>query len=95
MGALLKQMTASCRPNILVEELPDETVVLIDEDRRVAYSINAAGGRIWGLLGPNRRLADLVDETVALYGIDPQTAESDVVSFCRSLEKCGLVRLQG
>lgn len=94
MNTQLNNTTVACRANVLVEELPDDTIVLIDEDRRVTYSINASGRQIWSRLEQERLLGELVEETVNEFGVDRGVAEQDIVSFLESLKDCGLVTLQ-
>ena len=85
--------TMSCRANVLLEALPDDSVVLIDEERRVSCSLNATGRRVWEWLAPPPTMDELVDRLVANYAVDRAVAEGDLLLFLQRLAALGLVTI--
>jgi hypothetical protein len=78
--------------NLLTSELDGETVMM-SLARAAYYGLDATAQRIWSLLAQPCRVADLCDQLVAEYAVDPQVCQREVCAFLTELNQEGLIRV--
>lgn len=66
---------------------------LLDLRSSTYYSLNAVGSEIWGLVKEPRAVADIRDELLARYDVDPARCYDDLVALLRKLADAGLIRV--
>jgi hypothetical protein len=69
----------------------DREVVAIDLDSSMYLSTNESGVLLWRRLADGTTRAELVEELVRAFGIDPVRAEADVAGFLAELEARNLL----
>jgi hypothetical protein len=69
----------------------DGEIVALDNGESVYLATNRAGTLIWRKLAEGTTRADLVDELVATFAIDPERATTDVDTFVGDLQAKGLL----
>lgn len=69
----------------------DDELVVHDPRTGGAYVLNATAARLWSLCDGSRSAEMVVEEIVALYGIDSQVAAVDVAEFLTELAEAGLL----
>lgn len=80
----------SRNPSIIWTKL-DRNVVLLNIELAHYFETNAVGGLIWELLDEPRPVADIVEQVVARYRVDPEQCQADVLKFLDALDKSGLL----
>ncbi|HWH01560.1 MAG TPA: PqqD family protein [Pilimelia sp.] len=77
---------------VVWQDVPDAELVLLNPNTGGYYGLNATGGRLWRALASRPRSPDeLVDELVAAYRVDRDTARADVARLVAALRDAGLV----
>ena len=79
---------------ILFTEL-DDTVVMMDTRKGRYYELDAVGARIWALIEPGPRVAELCEAVAAEYDVDRDTCRADVVAFLDELGGLGAIEVRG
>lgn len=78
---------------ILFTELGD-TVVMMDTRVGRYYELDAVGARIWALIEPGPRVAELCEAVAAEYDVDRDTCRDDVLAFLDELGDLGAIRVR-
>lgn len=63
-------------------------------DLNSIFTLNAVANDIWALLDGKRMVAEIVEQLVQEYDVDPSTLASDVCRVLDELSSEGLVRLE-
>ena len=66
-------------------------VIALDEDSLVYLSANRTGGALWQELAAGTTRERLIERLAADYGIDAETAATDVDDFVAQLDVQGLL----
>ncbi len=69
----------------------DDTVVVLDLNSGDFFELDDVGCRIWQALDGAKTLEQHAQSLVAEYGIDVDTARSDVIGFVAELDTMGLL----
>jgi coenzyme PQQ biosynthesis protein PqqD len=72
--------------NVAWRIIGDEAVLLSAEDSSV-HSLDAVGTRIWELCDGEKTVSEIIDQVVAEFEVERETAEKDVVEFIEELMK--------
>jgi len=78
--------------NLLSTELDGETI-LMSLERSAYYGLDSTAQRIWSLIARPCRVADLCDQLIAEYAVQPEACRRDVPAFLAELSREGLVRV--
>lgn len=73
--------------------LDDEEVVL-DARQGKYFGLNEVGRFVWTRIQSPARVSDLVDALLAEYEVEPEQAESDVLTLLGTLAEKGLIEVQ-
>jgi hypothetical protein len=68
-----------------------EEAMLIDEDSKLYFGINASGNLLWSAITEATELGSLTDLLATEFGLPDDRAWTDVVQFVTELERDGLV----
>lgn len=68
-----------------------EAVVIVIDERKL-HALNEVGTFVWSR-ARRRTVAEIVDEVVAEYEVDAETATRDVIAFLSELLALGAVRV--
>ncbi len=79
------------RPEIDVNTLPDQTVLLFQKDTSLAVPINQAGALIWEMCDGAHTLAQIVDRLAEIYDQERSRIEQDSRVFLDELIRLGFV----
>jgi len=74
----------------VVAQKAGDSLVLLDVDSGLYFSLDGIGDRIWSL-SDGRSAAAIVDEICAEYEADRTTVETDVLELLQELESEGLI----
>lgn len=77
---------------ILSTTLGDE-VAMMSIDEGVYYGLNPVGARIWHLIEEPLSVAQICDQLIAEYDVDPDTCRRDVAAFIDALRTKEVVHL--
>jgi hypothetical protein len=77
---------------LLSTKLDGETI-LMSLERSAYYGLDTTAQRIWSLIATPCRVADLCDQLIAEYAVQPEACRRDVPAFLAELSREGLVRL--
>lgn len=80
------------RNNAILWKLIDGKVVLLDMDEARAMTLNDVGSHIWMALEKQKTHDELVQDVVAAFDIDEDTAKKDTHSFLNEMIKKDLIR---
>lgn len=69
----------------------DDTVVMMDLEEGQYYELDPVGARIWALIEPGLRVAEVCEALAAEYDGDPGTCRDDVLAFLEELHGLGAV----
>ena len=69
----------------------DDTVIILDLKEGDFFELDEVAARIWNGLDGVRTIEELARALVDQYGIDIETARSDVIAFVSDLYAKGLV----
>ena len=81
-------------PEALFQDVSGETVIL-DLKSEQYFSLDEVGSRIWQLIKENADLQEAFDILLEEYNVDAGQLEIDLTTLVASLERAGLVTLQG
>jgi len=85
-------------PNIVSRLIADE-MILVPIRKNVGdleniYTLNETAARIWELIDGERSMAEIHQQMVDEYEVDPQQAEQDLLEILESLlAECALVKV--
>ncbi len=65
--------------------------MLLDEDNKLYFGINASGNLLWSAITEATELGSLADLLATEFGLPDDQAWTDVVQFVTELERDGLV----
>ena len=81
-------------PDVLSRVLDGEAV-LLDLGSGAYFGLNEVGTRAWELIGDGRTKRELRDALLQEFEVAPEKLDQDLDELLASLEKRGLVRLEG
>ncbi|MDF2903815.1 MAG: hypothetical protein K0S25_1453 [Bacillus sp. (in: firmicutes)] len=79
-------------PGNLVSDMDGEKVMLNIENGKY-YNLGELGGNIWGLMESEIKIDILIANLLAVYEVEPNECEQQVLSFVNTLYKEGLVQI--
>lgn len=82
------------KPGIEWQAVDDE-IVALDLEASAYLAVNDSGTRLWPLVAAGATEADLVEELVSTFEIDPARAQADVRAFVERLRSLSLVADEG
>jgi hypothetical protein len=71
----------------------DQEVVVLDSRRDVYLATNQTGAHLWRALIEGTTRSELVDVLVTTFGVDEETATTDVGAYLDSLDEQGLLEV--
>ena len=74
-------------------EIAGEAVIL-NLQSGLYYGLNAVGARAWALLQQPRTVADIRDELLSEYDVEPEQCEADLIDLLAALSAEGLVEIR-
>ena len=80
----------ACRDRFIDAEIDGEIVALSIE-QGICYGMNRVASRIWNLLAKPIRICDLCAELLAVYRVDPDICERQVLDLLAELRTEGLI----
>jgi hypothetical protein len=69
----------------------EEQILALDPLSSTFFNTNRAGALLWSALSRGRTREELIDQLVANYGIDAETAAQDVDAYLKVLARHGLL----
>ncbi len=85
----LSQNVVQC-PNVLVQNLADEAV-LLNLDSEAYFGLNEVGTRMFAVLQEHNSIADAHQQLLAEYDIDSEKLKTDLLNLIQQLVEQGLV----
>ena|SRR5579864_4516873 len=82
------------RPEVDVNPLPDQTVLLFQKDTSVAVPVNQAGAAIWEMCDGAHTLDQIVDKLAEVYDQERGRIEQDARTFLGELMRLEFVDRQ-
>jgi len=79
-------------PEVLFQEVSGE-MVLLDLASESYFGLDEIGARIWGLLGEDKNVDQILDTLLQEYEVDRETLEADVEELLGSLLEAGLIEV--
>ena len=79
------------RPEVDLNPLPDQTVLLFQKDTSLAVPVNQSGAAIWEMCDGAHTLDQIVDKLAETYDQQRSRIEQDVRTFLEELTRLGLV----
>ena len=70
-------------------------VILFDTDRRRYYNLDALAALVWRLVKSPMSLTEIRDAVVDAFGLEPETAERDLIHLLEEMETAGLIEAAG
>jgi hypothetical protein len=89
----MSEATERYSPNTseVAAKVIDGEAIIINLTTGVYYSMDEVGGRIWSLLEGRHPVGFVVEEIVAEYDVDAETAGKDVAALIEQLVEEGLI----
>ena len=81
----------SLDPDAVQWHVVDGEVMALDKGRGEYFAVDGSGALLWSRLAGGASEQSLADDLVAAYGIDPQTAATDVALLLRELHDRSLL----
>ena len=78
----------------LAWRIVDDECILVDPQGSAATVLNTVGARIWELADGKRTLAQILDQLIEEYNVEPARLASDADEFVRHLEKLKLISFE-
>ena len=85
--------TIVARRSDILEAEVDAEIVALDVEAGNCYGFNKVGSRIWNILAEPGSVGDIVSRLTAVYDVDAQTCEQQVLELLEELRGQGLVRV--
>lgn len=92
-NTILKSSIVTASKNNLSSELDGEMVIL-DRQSGVYFGLNSVGASIWNLIVEPKKVVDIRDTIAALYQVDSERCENDVLQLLEELAAEGLIEVQ-
>jgi hypothetical protein len=80
-------------PELLVQQLEDETVLLDLQSERY-FGLDDVGTRMWRLLAEHREVLPVYERLLKTYQVDDATLRHDLAAFIDRLADAGLVTVE-
>jgi hypothetical protein len=71
----------------------DGEVVALDVAKGACYGLDAVGARIWSMIETPRAIGEVCDALTAVYEVDAETCQSDVLDLFTALHTEGLIEI--
>lgn len=81
----------ACRDDFVEAEIDDE-ILALSIKQGTCYGMNLVASRIWNLLTKPIRICDLCAALLAVYRVDPEVCERQVLDLLEGLRAEGLIR---
>jgi len=81
-------------PEVELNPLPDQTVLLFQKDTSLAVPVNAEGAAIWKMCDGAHTVDRMVDSLREIYDQERSRIDQDVRAFLGELVRLGLVDRQ-
>lgn len=82
------------RSEDLVWRKIDEEIVILTEDGRSIHTLDKVGGVIWELVDGTKSVQDIATLICDRFDVSPETAQADVLEFCRELADKSIIVVQ-
>ena len=69
----------------------DGEAVIVSPSKNMVRMLNSVGGRIWELADGSRSLAEIIEQIVQEYEVEPQEAGVSVAGFVQELVDRGML----
>jgi hypothetical protein len=69
--------------------------VILNIKSGVYYGLDRVGARIWSLLQQPRTVSEIKDALLAIYDVEPERAERELIALLEKLVGAGLVEVRG
>lgn len=86
------RINVSFKPDVLLEELVDEAVLLNLEDERY-FGLDDIGLRFWQLLQKHENSEGVINEFLKEYSVEEAVAQKDLAKLILELEIAGLLSI--
>jgi hypothetical protein len=73
----------------------NDEVALLNTDRALYFGLKGVAAHIWDRLETPRTVADLCEDVVTHFDVEPETCRGDVMRFLASLREAGLIEAVG
>jgi hypothetical protein len=87
-------MRVSVPPDVLIQELEGESVLLNLESERY-FGLDDVGTRMWAVLSKSESLQGAYEALLAEYEVDPDLLRRDLLALVERLVENGLVEVGG
>jgi hypothetical protein len=82
-------------PDVLVQRLPDDELVLLDLTTEKYFGLDATGTAMWDELTETRHVGHAYDRLRDRFDVAPEVLRHDLDTFVRRLAERGLLQLGG
>jgi hypothetical protein len=72
----------------------EDGAVIVTPQESVMHSLNPVGTRIWELADGTLTVNEILDVIVEEFEVDRESAEQDVLQFCRALADKGMLAIE-
>ena len=72
----------------------DDTVVMMDVDEGRYYELDAVAARVWALIEPAPRVAEMCEALAAEYEVASEACRDEVGAFLEKLSRLAVVRIR-
>ena len=72
----------------------DDTVVMMDVDEGRYYELDPVAARVWALIEPAPRVAEMCEALAAEYEVASETCRDEVGAFLEKLSRLAVVRIR-
>ena len=86
--------TVLARSDEVLEAEIDGEKVMMSIEKGEYYGLDATGSEIWQLFEQPRSVAEICDQMIARYDVEPEECERDVVAFLDDLVSDGTLRVE-
>ena len=90
MNLRLSTKVVACRDSFIESQVDDEIVALSIE-QGTCYGMNPVGSYIWRLLANPIRICDICSALLAVYRVDPDVCERQVLELLEELRAEGFI----
>jgi hypothetical protein len=73
----------------------NDEVALLNTDRALYFGLKGVGAHIWDRLDKPRTVAELCQDVVTHFDVEPEICRNDVTRFLNSLQEAGLIEAVG
>lgn len=79
-------------PDQLSSKLGSESVIL-NLTSGVYYGLDPVGSRVWELIRESKSIAQIRDQIVSEYDVDPKQCEEDIARLLKQMQAEGLLQI--